>query len=433
MKKPPVKTSLARTKVIGEVAGKIAGKKIITSTKSLFLNPDDKISLHARSRQEIAQMIFEGLSKLRGTALKLAQLFCGETGLLPQEYMTAFEQSHYRVPPLSSVLVRNVLRREYGEDPSLVFLEFGTEAIAAASLGQVHKARLKSGESVAVKVQYPGIAESVVNDFSMARKLLRPFANTGLIANVLDELEDRLRQEVDYLAEQRHLNWFRNVQLPDGIYIPRITSPLTRPQVLVMEFVEGLHFDQWLATRPSQARIDKVANSLFEFFLKSVFVWQRLHVDPNFGNFLIKENDDVAVIDFGAVKQLNDDELTFYKLLWCTTEGADCSDLLSLYESRGAKLHGDGISANQNLINTAISPYLKWIQQLLSPDKFDFKANPNFVKEGHEIFSQQLFNPQLQNFNSGLTLVHRTLLGMAVIFQRLGAELDLERHRKVWQ
>ncbi|MGE0764169.1 MAG: ABC1 kinase family protein [Bdellovibrionales bacterium] len=433
MAKSPPKTSLARSKVIGKVAGRVASKKISSGVKSVFLKPEDKQTLRQRTNLEIAQMIFEGLSQLRGTALKLAQLFCGETGLLPEEYMKVFEQAQYKVSPLSAALVRTVLRRELGQDPLLVFAEFEADALAAASLGQVHRAKLKNGTWVAVKVQYPGMNESIVNDFALARKLLKPFANTGLLINILDELQDRLRQEVDYMVEQEHSNWFRAQTLPPTMFIPQVHADLTCPTVLTMDFVSGQHLDQWLLSHPSQDRIDKVANTLFSFFTRSVFQWQRLHVDPNLGNFLITEDDRIAVIDFGAVKIIPQEDVTFYTQLWRTSKGDDRTPLLEQYEKRGMQVAPGGVEQNRQLLEQAVEPYLDWIQTLLAQESFDFKTQPDFVRRGHEIFSQQLFNPQLQNFSTGLTLVHRTLLGLGVVFQRLGAKLHVDSHRHTWQ
>ena len=432
MKKSPPKSSFARTKVIGQVAGRIAGKKIATSTKSLFLSADDKNSLRARSRQEIAQIIFDGLAQLRGTALKLAQLFCGETGLLPQEYMKVFEQSHYRVPPLSSVLVRTVIRRELGEDPSHLFAEFDAQAIGAASLGQVHRARLKSGEVVAVKVQYPGISETLVTDFALARKMLMPFGNTGLIQTVMTELEIRLKQEVDYLAEMQHLDWFRGKELPEGIRLPKVFKQHSTTTVLTMEYVKGQQLDEWLATKPDQMRVNRIANALFSFFVTSVFKWNRLHADPNFGNFIITDQDEIVVIDFGAVKVMRPADVEFYRLLWATPVDSNAMDLVKIYLEHGAELNIEDPQQTKNLLENAIRPYLLWIQTMIRHEKFDFKKNDDFTRLGHQIFSAQLFNEQLQNFDSSLTLVHRTLLGLVVIFQRLGSEIEIEKHRSLW-
>lgn len=429
----PPKGKLGRSKIIGTVASKVAGKKLVFEAKSLFASKDERESQRLRAHEEIAATIFAGLSQLRGTALKLAQLFCGESGLLNESYMKAFEQAHYRVPPLSAALVRSLLRREWRRDPDTVLADFNWQAVAAASLGQVHRGRLKSGEAVAIKVQYPGIGESILSDFSLARRMLKPFRQeAGLILGILDELEVRLQNEVNYLTEVENLKKLAGLALPARLRLPKAYEHLTTRHVLVLDFVSGLHLDTWLATKPNQTARNQVAEALWSFFVHSVFSWKVLHADPNLGNYLIDNSSQVWVLDFGAVKDLGSDDVEFYRKLWTTSPEGSLNAMLSAYAARGAEVMSGGVEANQELLNSAILPYLRWVQEFLNSDTYNFTTESQFVQQGHDLFLGQLFNPHMQNFSAGLTLVHRTLLGLLVIFHRLQARAPIRPYRHLW-
>lgn len=408
--------SKSRLKTVGNLATQVAGQKISTAVKGIFLSEEDRKNLHKKSREEVAHYIFNALSQLRGTALKLAQLFCGETGLLSDEYMRVFEQSHYRVPPLPMAAVRSALRQAYKEDPSYVFAEFDWTAKAAASLGQVHWARLKTGEEVAVKVQYPGIQQDVINDFKLARRILSPISNTGLIHQILNELEERIAFEVDYLMEIEHRNLFSNFQMPEGIFLPQFFPNLSRSNVLVMEYVKATHIDQWATEFHRTSQADLVSQKLFDLFLRQIFEWRTLHADPNFGNFMIDQNFGIFILDFGAVKQITPEDQSFFRLLWTTSPEDDLRLLISEYEKRGAILIEEDL-------DPVIRSYLRWIQKIIGTDHFDPASNNRLIHEGHHIFFSQLFHPRLQNFSASLTFVHRTFLGIMGIIYRLGGSL----------
>ncbi len=415
--KSPPKTRVARSAVIGTVAARATGKKLMGEFKAAFQPVGARAESRAQTREEIAAIVFEGLSRLRGSALKLAQVFCVDTGLLPQEYLATFEQAHYRVPALSPALVRSVLRRELKQDPEKIFSEFQWEAAGAASLGQVHRGRLHDGSDVAVKIQYPGMKETLVSDVSLARIALKPLLRTGLLLSTLNQLEKRLHEEVDYGLELAQLQWFGGQGLGDKvppIAVPKAYAEFSTSRVLCMQWMDGETLDQWAKKSPSQSERDRVAQSLFELFVESVFVRQRFHSDANLGNFLIQPSGQVALLDFGAVTSLPEDEVQFYRRLWRSKGQAEA--LTKDYQTRGAV-------TDKGFWDQCVQPYLSWIDQLWAKSTFDFAANSDFVNEGYRLFTAQMFNPNLQSYQDQLPLVHRTLLGLFSLFTRLKATI----------
>ena len=403
---PTSKTS--RASIVAKFAAGATLTKWTTEFEALLMPAREKELLRSLAREEVADMLFDGLAQLRGSALKLAQLFCADTGLLPPEYTRKLEDAQYHIPQLSSPMIRSVLRRELGDDP---FADFAFETVGAASLGQVHKATLKGGETVAVKIQYPGVQESLKSDLKMARMVLNPALKTNLILSTLAQLEKRLEEEVDYRIEAQNMNWYRDQGLP--VEVPRAHTAHTTSRVLVMSWMEGLTIDEWIETQPSQDRRDQLAQTIYNVFVKSVFALRKFHSDPNLGNFLIGENDELILLDFGSLTEISEKDLGFYQLLW---EGQDFDSLAQEYHMRGARLH-------PQFIDQVIRPYTNWIAKFRVPDSFDFGSNPGFVKEGFDLFSSQLFNSDLRDYAAQLTLVHRTLLGLFSVFTKLKARV----------
>lgn len=419
------KTKLARNKIIGETAAKVGFKKVKSVAKGAFLSKEKRKHEQEKTKQEIAETIFDGLCKLRGTALKIAQLFCGETGILPESYMKVFEQSHYKVPPLNQAVIRKVIKQELGDVPENIFLEFEPQAFAAASLGQVHRAVTKSGATVAVKIQYPGIDTSVVNDFELAKKALSPLPNKELLTRTFAELEERLLQEINYRHEIENTFFFQKLNINKNIIIPDCHADLSTAYVLTTEFLDGVHVDEWLKTEPSKQQIDFVAQNLFDFFKVSVFDHHVCHADPNFGNFLILDNNALGIIDFGAVKKLKTDDVNLYDLLWTYHKHKDKNLLLLEYERRGANIEPGGYEKNLEFFDRIIAPYCDWIGEALRNKTYSFGNDSTYIKRGYQLFSGELFNSRLQNFSTDFTLLHRTLHGLFVAFTRMKATVRL--------
>jgi predicted unusual protein kinase regulating ubiquinone biosynthesis (AarF/ABC1/UbiB family) len=265
----------------------------------------------ARHHQAAAERAATTLGELRAGALKLGQMASFlELGAVPKDYRGTYQRQFAMLrdsaPPMPWAMVRGVLEDEWGAPPKSLLDEIDEEAAAAASIGQVHRARLRDGREVAVKVQYPGVAESMEADIRVLGLVLRAISplTPGLDSReTTAELRQRLLEELDYKREAAHQEAYRQAYEGDPqISIPAVVPELTRPRVLVSEWVDGMRFDA-IRALPAADRT-RFAEILVRFYLGQVYVVGRLNGDPHPGNYLLRPDGRVVFLDFGAVKVL---------------------------------------------------------------------------------------------------------------------------------
>jgi len=207
-------------------------------------------------------------------------------------------------------LLREMVRNELGDDPENLFASFEKRAFAAASLGQVHRARLKSGEEVAVKIQYPGIARTIREDFRHLNLFLLPARLSADWENTKDQFDDlrlRLERETDYEREATSLERARSLfREDDGIIVPRVFKQYSTARVLTMERLPGVHLDQFLATQPSHEVRDEFARKMIRAWYRMMFSGRMLYGDIHPGNFLFMDDGRLGVIDFGFMIELDE-------------------------------------------------------------------------------------------------------------------------------
>lgn len=258
-----------------------------------------------------ALAVYETFSRLKGGPLKLAQMLSIDQALLPPAYATQFAKAQYSAPPLSYPLVVRTFRREFGREPLEIFEGFSKAAAHGASIGQVHRAS-RDGREFAVKVQYPGVADSLRTDL----RVLKPIALTVLglrerdVADYLKEIETRLLEETDYSLELT-----RSIELSKkSSHIPNVRFPVYHPEwstarILTMDWVDGLSLDRFADGPADQAERDRIGQALWDFYAHQVHGLRVFHADPHPGNFLVREGE-LWVLDFGCTKSL---EESFYR------------------------------------------------------------------------------------------------------------------------
>src|SRR5258708_3419704 len=235
---------------IGGLASQVGSSYLWASLRRPFLDAAgyerEILSTHLKN----ARRIVESSKQLRGAFMKLIQMLSTRTDLLPVEAIDILKATQSSVPPMDYKLIAQQLRRELGKPPEQLFASFETEAFAAASLGQVHRARLKNGTEVAVKIQYPGVATTVENDLGNLKLLLRTLQAVAgdLMRQKIDtksiyaELEERLREELDYVIEARNIIEFRRLLADEAdVMIPQVVKELSTRRVLTMTYVDGYH------------------------------------------------------------------------------------------------------------------------------------------------------------------------------------------------
>ena len=260
-----------------------------------------------------AEDIYNSLSELKGSALKMAQIMSMDKSVLPKAFADKFAMAQYSAPPLSYPLVVKTFRQQFGKTPTEIFDTFSKVAVHAASIGQVHKATL-DGKTYAVKVQYPGVADSVKSDLQMVKPIAMRML--GLkdreVKQYFEEIESKLLEETDYEHELKQSQEIgRGCAHLDHLEFPNYYEEFSGKRILTMDWLEGMHLKELLALNPSQETKNQIGQALWNFYDFQLNSLRALHADPHPGNFLLKENGTIGVIDFGCVKRIPDD---FYKL-----------------------------------------------------------------------------------------------------------------------
>jgi len=298
--------------------GKIerAGKLVKTGVKvggnfmkyygKKFVNPEhDKEELN----EENASDIYEGLKSLKGSALKVAQMLSMEKNLLPSAYVEKFSLAQFSVPPLSAPLVRKTFKRYLNKFPEEVFDSFERNSINAASIGQVHKAT-KDGKELAVKVQYPGVAESISSDLAIVKPIaVRMFNLQGKDSDkYFKEVELKLLEETDYSLELIQSEEITKAcRAIPNLEFPKYYSELSSERILTMDWMHGKHLSEFTKMGFEPELGNKLGQALWDFYMFQLHALRKVHADPHPGNFLVSNSETLIAIDFGCIKEVPDE------------------------------------------------------------------------------------------------------------------------------
>jgi predicted unusual protein kinase regulating ubiquinone biosynthesis (AarF/ABC1/UbiB family) len=308
-------TKVERSAKFVKTGFQIGGNYIKHYSKKLF-NPElnrDELN------EDNASDIYNSLSQLKGSALKIAQMLSMDKNVLPKAYVNKFSQSQYNAPPLSGPLITRTFTKSFGKPPEKLFDTFNPVSTNAASIGQVHQATL-NGKKLAVKVQYPGVADSISSDL----KLVKPFAFRllGMSEKELNiyikEVEERLLEETDYKLEvRRSIEFSKACSKLKNTVFPTYYPQLSSDKIITMDWMDGLHLKEFLETNPSQKLRNKIGQALWDFYNFQQHELKAVHADPHPGNFLITPDEKLAVIDFGCIKEIPEDFYRpFFDLVW---------------------------------------------------------------------------------------------------------------------
>jgi aarF domain-containing kinase len=253
-----------------------------------------------------AAMMVETLGKMRGVAAKFGQLLAQRPGSLPEEYIEAMLALADRAPAMSYSLIKTQIIGQLGRSPAELFASFDKTPLAAASLGQVHRATLADGTALAVKVQYPAIGETLDADFANLGVLVGLLERIGSWTDIRDafaEVRERLTEELDYRREAANTRRFAALFEGQPYVIPRVHDALSTEKVLTLDFVDGKNLRDYLATDPPQERRNHFGRLLMRATWYAEFEHAVLHVDPNPGNYLFRDDGRLGILDFGCVKE----------------------------------------------------------------------------------------------------------------------------------
>jgi predicted unusual protein kinase regulating ubiquinone biosynthesis (AarF/ABC1/UbiB family) len=296
---------LGRGAALARLALRIGGRYLARSPRLIFASVERRGELRHELALRTADDVAEELGSMKGALLKLGQMASYIDEDMPQTFRSAMARLHHDAPPMTSELAAAVIAEELGAAPERIFARWDPLPFAAASVGQVHRAITQDGRAVAVKVQYPGVAAAITSDLQNVT-LLRRVAGAafpGLDARtVIDELGERLREEVDYLNEAENQELFAGYY--EGhpvIHVPHVVSTLTTRRVLTSELVTGSRFEELLGW--SQHERDLAAETIHRFVSRSLYRLRAFNGDPHPGNYLFHGQGRVTFLDFGLTKR----------------------------------------------------------------------------------------------------------------------------------
>lgn len=403
---------------------KVGGNYIKYYGKRILSGEDDQDGLQRSNADDI----YSALSNLKGGALKIAQMMSMDQGILPKQYTEKFAQAQYSAPPLSYPLVSKTFKQFFGKSPTELFDSFTKNAVAAASIGQVHQAE-KDGKKLAVKVQYPGVADAINSDLRIVKPLVGTLFNISSreLDHYLEEVKGRLIEETDYELElKRSEEISAACSHLENLIFPKYFPELSSTRVLTMEWLEGEHLDQFLQTNPSQEMRNKVGQGLWDFYQFQIHELKQLHADPHPGNFLIKEDGRIGVIDFGCVKVLGEDFYNAYFKLMEPGVSDDNAAFVSLLNELKFLLPTDSEKEKAYFVEI----YAEMHELLARPffqEEFDFadKAYFEIIFSQAERFSN---DKVLRKANAArgprdAIYLNRTYFGLYTLLNQLGARV----------
>ncbi len=266
-----------------------------------MVNPDltrDKLN------ENNAEDIYDGLKSLKGSALKVAQMLSMDKNFLPQAYVEKFSLSQFSVPPLSAPLVLKTFKTNFGKTPYEIFDEFNANSVNAASIGQVHLA-VKDSKKLAVKIQYPGVANSISSDLALVKPIaIRMFNLQGKDSDkYFKEVEDKLIEETNYLLElKQSKEVVEACNKIENLLFPRYYPEFSSEKIITMDWMTGIHLSEFTAINTDKEVGDKLGQALWDFYMYQIHVLRKVHADPHPGNFLVDDQNRLIALDFGCMK-----------------------------------------------------------------------------------------------------------------------------------
>jgi predicted unusual protein kinase regulating ubiquinone biosynthesis (AarF/ABC1/UbiB family) len=402
---------------------KYYGKKMV--------NPElTKDELHT----ENAADIYDGLKELKGSALKVAQMLSMEKNLLPQSYVDKFSLSQFSVPPLSAPLVIKTFKKYFGCEPHVLFDEFSPDSVNAASIGQVHKAK-KDGKELAVKIQYPGVRESISTDIAIVKPIaVRMFNLQGTSDEYFQEIEDKLMEETDYMLEMKQSEFVRQAcSQIENLKFPAYYPKLSCEKIITMDWMEGIHLSEYIKTSASQEERNRIGQALFNFYMYQIHKLRYFHADPHPGNFLVDDKGNLVAIDFGCMKKIPDSFYTpYFDLVNPETLADESLYLPKMYDLE--MLHKGDSAEDVKFFSALFHRLLLIFTQPLQNEVFDF-SDPKFMNEVAQV-SEELANDKTlrkMNGNRGskhFIYVNRTFFGLYNLLSDLKATVLINDYQR---
>lgn len=415
---------------VGELATSVGSSYLWQAVRRPFRSADSRQRAMLETHVRNALKIVERSKELRGAFTKLVQLLSMRDDVLPGEVLQVLSSVQSSAPPMDYALIRKQIVRELGKPPEQLFAAFERQAFAAASLGQVHRARLKSDADVVVKVQYPGVEETVEQDLRNIKALLQVFTTIGrdVMRQKIDqsevylELEERLREELDYVNEAKNIALFQRMfQDDDEVVIPEVYTDLSSRRVLTMGEVEGYPLQTVLGPGIDRELKDWVAVKYFRVVWRQILEWGVLHTDPNPGNYLVTFHPKLALLDFGSIRVF---PASIRKAYLRLSRAILAHDKAAMKEALVALNYIDaGVDA---------APMIRIFEIVFEPVLVDRKYDPrdyNSMQRGMDIAAIAIEN-RIFNEPGHRVFLIRALMGLDAYLKQLGTTINWHREFK---
>jgi predicted unusual protein kinase regulating ubiquinone biosynthesis (AarF/ABC1/UbiB family) len=428
-KPPPAavpQSRLGRLARIGFAAGELAVGGAIEGLRRLG-QPNDPKAGSPLFTATTARRLAERLSNLRGAAMKLGQLISlqGED-VLPPEFAQALAVLRSSAAPMPPQQLHRMLGREYGKGWRDRFAEFSDEPIAAASIGQVHRARTRDGRELALKIQYPGVAKSITSDVDNVAALLR-MANVlplGIdVRGIANEAKRQLQQEADYVAEGRFMEQYAKLVADDpDLLVPRVHWDCTTARVMAMDYIEGVPLDRMARDEVPQKQRDRLGAALEHLLFRELFEFRVMQTDPNFANYLYQpDTGRLVLLDFGATQEFGAGFVENYRLITRAVIRGDRQAIAAQAEAIGYVEPG----APPDQVKAAVDVILLVCEPLRHRGRYDFGASDLTARARDLGFDLVVKQGLLKAPPPATMFLHRKLAGMYLLVARLGARVDV--------
>jgi predicted unusual protein kinase regulating ubiquinone biosynthesis (AarF/ABC1/UbiB family) len=413
-----------RLRLLGTMQAKIGAAYAFHWLRGWFKDADENKRLLAETHWRTAVRILDTMSYLRGATMKVGQMMGNFPDIAPQEFTETLEQLHFEAPPMHWSLLKEMVFTELQDDPENVFAAFEKRAFAAASLGQVHRARLKTGEELAVKIQYPGIDGTIRDDVRNLLMFMLPARLSRDWDSVKEQFEDlriRLERETDYEQEaamqQRVRALFRE---DDGIVVPRVFPEHSSARVITMDYLEGKTLDEFVATNPSQELRNEFARKILRAWYRMLYASRLVYVDIHPGNFLFLDDGRLGVIDFGMMLELDETLWEQFRLMDRPLTTGNRDDRIAALNAW--QPIGDGPAEAEQL--RLKEQFWDWNFRARSQGgEFDFGDEADF-RRGIELIVETL-RKRCSRSRPCTPVIIRETFGLRSILYRLRAKIDV--------
>ncbi|MDB3860164.1 AarF/ABC1/UbiB kinase family protein [Paracoccaceae bacterium] len=365
------------------------------------------------------------LKNLRGAAMKFGQLLSlDETVILSPDLAAIFAQLQSSGYSMTPSQLKKVLNHNWGDDWLKHFKYFDVRPFAAASIGQVHKATLKSGEVVAIKVQFPGVKQSIDSDLATLKFIMK---TSGMLPenfpleHYLSQCGDLLKRETNYELEAENINLFSGfLNGSKVIHVPKVYNKLSTDQTLTMSFLEGRELSNIMEF--DQSARDEISLNLIELLFNEIFNFKMVQTDPNLANFLLtRGGKSICILDFGACCRLSEDTHRLFKELLSVALSLDLNCIKSFLQEKNfipQETSMAGTKFLENIISVTIN-------ELSKDETFDFQKSKVFqliVQENLNLYFDLIPSSVL---GSDFIFIQRKIFGLILFFRSIGTKLPL--------